>query len=83
VARSSGVGSTDASISATAVTAILATRPYSVNSLVPVAGHLFCHRSRAAHQLHHARTSALSLNLVGIQLRIDAILETACLAWCQ
>jgi hypothetical protein len=83
VVRSSVVGSMDASISATAVTANLAVRPYSVSSLVPVAGHLFRHHSRAAHQLHRAHTSAWSLGLVGIQLRINAILGTAHLALCQ
>lgn len=83
VARSSGVDSMDASISATVVTVILAARPYSVSSLVPVEGHLFRHRSRVAHQLHHAHTSASSLSLVGIQLHTNAILGTARLALCQ
>ena len=83
VARSSVVGSMDASISATVVTVILAARPYSMISAVPVAGHLFRHHSRAAHQFHHAHTSAWSLSLVGIQLRINAILGTARLALCQ
>jgi hypothetical protein len=83
VVRSSVVGSMDASISATAVTANLAVRPYSVSSLVPVAGHLFRRHSRAAHQLHHAHTSAWSLSLVGIQRRINAILGTAHLVLCR
>jgi len=82
-ARSSGVGSMVASISATAVTAILAARPYSVSSLVPVEGHLFRRRSHAARRLHHAHTSAWSLSPVGIQLRINAILGTAHLALCR
>lgn len=83
VARSSGVDSMDASISATAVTATLAVRPFSMISLVPVAGHLFRHRSHVVHQLHHAHTSAWSLSLAGIQLHINAILGTAHLALCQ
>ena len=83
VARSSDVDSMDASISATAVIATLAVRPYSTISLVPVAGHLFRHHSLAAHQLHHAHISAWSLSLAGIQLRINAISGTAHLALCQ
>lgn len=77
VARSSGVDSMDASISAIVVTAILAVRPYSMISLVPVAGHLFHHRNLAAHQLLHAHTSAWFPSLADIQLHINVISGTA------
>lgn len=83
VARSSDAGNMDASNSATVVTAYPVVRPYSMISLVLVAGLLSRHRCLAAHQLHHAHTSAWSPSLAGIQPRINVILGTAHLALCQ